>query len=119
MEANLKWVVAKRRREERNFPGAEKIMEQFERGPPRLRVGVLPDGRAPLRGGADLFSGGEKVGAVTSGGFGPSFGGPVAMGYVQAAFTKKGTHLDAMLRGTPRPCAVAGMPFVQHNYRKD
>jgi aminomethyltransferase len=119
IEANLKWTIPKRRREERNFAGAARIMAQLETAPARLRVGIRPDGRAPIREGAELFSGGEKIGTVTSGGFGPTFDGPVAMGYVRSDLAKTGTKLEAMLRGTPRPVEVAALPFVKNNYKKD
>lgn len=119
IDANLKWVIPKRRREEANFPGAEKILSQLSGGTYILRVGIKPEGAAPIREKTELFVGDKKVGVVTSGGFGPTFGGPVAMGYVDANFAKTGTKLNAMLRGTPRPCEVAALPFVKHNYKKD
>lgn len=118
-EANLKWVVPKRRRDEANFPGAEIILNQFREGTARLRVGLQPEGRAPLREGTEIFSEeGKKIGLVTSGGFGPTADAPVAMGYVEKEFAKTGTKIHAMLRGTPRPMAVAALPFVEHKYRK-
>jgi aminomethyltransferase len=119
VEGNLKWVIAKRRREEANFAGAAVIMKQMEAGAPRTRVGIRPEGPAPMREGTEIFADGKKIGLITSGGFGPSFGGPVAMGYVDSAFAKTGTKLNAMLRGSPRPCEVAAMPFVKHGYKKD
>ena len=119
VDANLKWVIAKRRREEANFAGAEKIMQQMKGGTYILRVGIKPEGAAPIREKTELFAGGKKVGVVTSGGFGPTFGGPVAMGYVNSDHAKAGTKLDAMLRGTPRPCEIVTLPFVKHNYKKD
>lgn len=118
VESNLKWVIPKRRREEKNFCGADKIADEFLNGTPTLRVGIRPEGRAPVREGTELFLNGEKVGIITSGGFGPTFDGPVAMGYVRADLAKTGTKLDAMLRGTPRPCEVAALPFVKTNYKK-
>ena len=119
IEANLKWVIPKRRREEQNFPGAAKIMEQMKNGAAKLRVGIKPEGKAPIREGTELFSAdGKKIGVITSGSFGPSFDGPVAMGYVEAAFAATGTKINAMLRGTPRPCEVAALPFVKHTYKK-
>jgi aminomethyltransferase len=119
VEASLKWTIPKRRREEKNFAGAARIMPQFEAAPARLRVGIRPEGRAPIREGAELFSGGEKIGTITSGGFGPTFDGPVAMGYVRSDLAKTGTKLEALLRGTPRPVEVAALPFVKTNYKKD
>jgi aminomethyltransferase len=119
VEANLKWTIPRRRREEKNFCGAEKIVSQFEKGTDRLRVGIRPEGRAPVREGAELFLNGEKVGVITSGGFGPTLDAPVAMGYVRSDLTKIGTKLEALLRGTPRPCTVAALPFVKSHYKKD
>jgi aminomethyltransferase len=119
IDANLKWVIPKRRREEKNFPGAEKIMKQLDGGTYILRVGIKPEGRAPIREKTELFVGDKKVGVITSGGFGPSVDGPVAMGYVNADCAKTGTKLTAMLRGMPRPCEVAALPFVKNNYKKD
>jgi aminomethyltransferase len=119
VEANLKWVIPKRRREEKSFPAAGKIMGQMESGTARTRVGLKPEGRAPIREGTELFLNGEKIGTVTSGGFGPTFDGPVAMGYVRGDLAKVGTKVDAMLRGSARPVEVAALPFVKNNYKKD
>jgi aminomethyltransferase len=119
IDASLKWVIPKRRREEANFPAAEKIMKQLKEGTYILRVGLKPEGAAPIREKTELFVGDKKVGVVTSGGFGPTFGGPVAMGYVNSDHAKPGTKVNAMLRGTPRPVEVVALPFVKHNYKKD
>ncbi len=120
VEANLKWVIQKRRREEGGFCGADKIGSQMKLGAAHLRVGIKPEGKAPLREGTELFStDGKKIGIVTSGGFGPSVDGPVAMGYVYTEFSAPGTRLNAMLRGTLRPCEVAVLPFIKPNYKKD
>lgn len=119
VEANLKWVIQKRRREEKNFLGADKILKQYETGTPRLRVGIKPEGKAPVREGTELFSSdNKKIGVITSGGFGPSVDGPVAMGYVETAFAANGTKLSAMVRGTPRPCEIAPLPFIPQNYKR-
>ncbi len=120
IEANLKWVIAKRRREEKNFAGAAVIMKQMTEGTKRLRVGIRPEGKAPMREGTALVDAvGKEIGIITSGGFGPSCDAPVAMGYVETAFAKTGTEIHAMLRGQPRPCTVAATPFIQQNYKKD
>jgi len=120
VEANLKWVVAKRRRTEKNFAGADVIMRQLEQGTSRLRVGIRPEGKAPMREGTELVDAdGKKIGVITSGGFGPSCDAPVAMGYVDTAFAATGTQIHAMLRGQMRPCTVAATPFIQQNYKKD
>lgn len=121
VEANLRWVVSKPRRaggeREGGYPGAEIIMQQFETGATRLRVGILPQGRAPVREGCDLVNDeGETVGSVTSGTFGPSVGAPVAMGYVSAPHAAVGTELKAIVRGREMPVSIAKMPFVPHRY---
>ena len=117
IEADLAWAIQKRRRAEGGFPGAETILKQLAEGPPRRRVGLRPEGRAPMREGTRLKDGaGQDVGHVTSGGFGPTLGAPVAMGYVTAAAAAEGTELQAEVRGKLLPCRVAAMPFVQHNY---
>lgn len=120
VDANLKWVIGKRRREEANFPGAHKIMKQLEEGAYMKRVGIQPEGRAPLREKTELHDDqGRKVGTITSGGFGPTVNTPVAMGYVAIDQARTGTKLNAMLRGEPRPCTVVDLPFVKHTYKKD
>ena len=120
VEANLKWAIGKRRREEANFAGAATIMAQMKQGTTRLRVGIRPLDRAPVRENTDLTDGtGKKAGVVTSGGFGPSLNAPVAMAYVESAQAKTGTRLFALVRGTPRAVEVCPLPFVQTNYKKD
>jgi aminomethyltransferase len=117
IEAGLNWVIGKRRRAEGGYPGHAVVADQLANGPRRRRVGILPEGRQPAREGTALNdAAGNPVGTITSGGFGPSFGGPVAMGYVDAAHAKDGTALQAIVRGQPRPAAVAPMPFVPHRY---
>jgi aminomethyltransferase len=120
IEANLKWVIQKRRREEGGFCGADKILAQLEKGPAKLRVGIKPEGKAPVREGTEILTlDGKKIGTITSGGFGPSVDGPVAMGYVESAFSTEGTKLQVMLRGTARPCEVAALPFIKPGYKRD
>ncbi|WP_420408222.1 glycine cleavage system aminomethyltransferase GcvT [Hoeflea sp.] len=125
VEANLKWAIQKARRtggdREGGFPGADLILKQFETGPSRLRVGLRPAGKAPVRAGAELYeneTGGDPVGTVTSGGFGPSAGHPVAMGYVPAALSAEGTSLFAEVRGKRLELAVAALPFVTPGYKR-
>lgn len=125
VDANLKWAIQKVRRKggarEGGFPGADVILPQFENGASRIRVGLQPTGKAPVRAGAALFetdSGGEAIGTVTSGGFGPSAGGPVAMGYVPAAQTATGTKIFAEVRGKRLELAVAALPFVPSTYKR-
>lgn len=117
VEADLVWAMQKRRREQGGFPGAALVQRQLAEGPSRRRVGLKPEGRAPVREGTVLQNEhGDVVGKVTSGGFGPTVGGPVAMAYVDAGLAAEGTPLQAMVRGKPLPCRVAALPFVPHNF---
>lgn len=117
VEANLAWSIGKRRREEGNFPGAEVILRQLRDGPARLRVGVAPDGRAPARAHTEVVDAdGQPIGEITSGGFGPSVNGPIAMGYIRASHAAEGTAVRLMVRGTPRDARIARLPFVPHHY---
>lgn len=117
IEADLKWAIPKRRREEANFPGAERILRELDQGPQRRRVGVQPLGRAPAREGAPIeTAAGEEIGVITSGGFGPSAQAPVAMGYVAADKAETGTKINLMVRGKAQPAKIADLPFVPHRY---
>lgn len=117
VEGNISFVLGKRRREEGGFPGAERILKEEAEGPARLRVGILPEGRAPAREGVEIQSqDGRRIGEITSGGFGPTAGGPVAMGYVDKAFAATGTPVQLMVRGKALPAKIADMPFVPHRY---
>ena len=116
VEAALNFAIAKARRESGGFPGAERILGELKDGPSRIRVGLKPAGRAPVRDGADILSGGGTIGTVTSGGFGPSVGGPVAMGYVETSFREPGTEIRLSGRRDPEPATVAKLPFVPHRY---
>ncbi len=118
IEAGLNWVIPKHRREAGGFPGADRILRELKDGPSRKRVGILPEGRAPAREHTEIQADGETIGEVTSGGFGPTTGGPVAMGYVRADHAKPDTLLDLMIRGKPRPASVVKMPFTPHRYAK-
>ena len=125
VEAALEWAIQKVRRtggaRAGGFPGADVILPQFETGASRRRVGLKPEGRAPVRSGAVLTTdpeGAHVVGTVTSGGFGPSFEGPVAMGYVSANLTEPGTALFAGVRGKFLPVTVAALPFVANTFKR-
>jgi aminomethyltransferase len=119
VEANLVWAIQKRRREQGGFPGAGIVQRQIAEGPQRRRVGILPEGRAPARAHTEIANEhGEVVGEVTSGGFGPSVGGPIAMGYVRSDLAAIGTRLHLMVRGKALPAKVAAMPFVPHRYHR-
>src|SRR5262249_3846977 len=123
IEAGLAWSIAKRRREAGGFPGAAIIQRQLAEGPARKRVGIRPEGRQPARDHSEIHDGsgngaGRKLGEVTSGGFGPSVNGPIAMGYVAAEAAKPGQALNLLVRGKPLPAKVAALPFVAHNYNR-
>jgi aminomethyltransferase len=125
VEGALEWSIQKSRRHggarAGGFPGADKILSQLEQGAPRRRVGLRPEGRAPVREGAPLFADAAsslQIGAVTSGGFGPSINTPVAMGYLPASHTAIGGLVFAELRGQRLPLRVAAMPFVPNTYKR-
>ena len=110
-------VASKRRREEANFPGAARILMERENGPVSKRVGLIVEGRQPVReGAAVLDKDGSEVGKVTSGGFAPTLGAPIAMAYVPAAMAEVGTVVQINQRGKTHQATVAPMPFVPHRY---
>ncbi len=121
VEASLLWALSKSRRADGErpggYPGAEVIMKQMAEGVSRKRVGLKPEGRMPVREGAKIFDDdGHEVGVVTSGGFGPTVEGPVAMGYVRTHLAKPETRLHALVRGKQVPITVARLPFVPQRY---
>jgi aminomethyltransferase len=117
IEAALAWSIQKRRRTEGGFPGAKRIQDALANGPNRQRVGLRPDGRAPAREGAEIVSvDGAPIGVVTSGGFGPSVNGPIAMGYVARGHAAAGTPVSLMVRGKPLSARVVTLPFHPHAY---
>ncbi len=119
VEAAIAWSIPKRRRAEGGFPGAARIHDELAGGPARKRVGIRPEGRAPARAGTQIRSEGDQpVGTVTSGGFGPTVGAPVAMGYVAASHAEPGTRLHLLVRGKPLPAEVVKLPFVPHRTRR-
>jgi aminomethyltransferase len=125
VEAGLSWAIQKVRRRggarEGGFPGDEIILRQLEHGAPRHRVGLRPEGRAPARAGASLFAAEDtnaQIGAVTSGGFGPSLNAPIAMGYLPTALAASGMTVFAELRGKRLPVAVAPLPFIEPKYKR-
>lgn len=119
IEAGLAWTISKRRREEGGFPGADVILDQLAKNPARKRVGIRPQGKAPARAHAEITDGdGSVIGEITSGGFGPTVGGPVAMGYVAWEHAKVGTAVNLMVRGKALPGKIEKLPFTEHRYSK-
>ena len=124
VENSLSWAIQKVRRRGGSraggFPGADVILNQLDAGAARRRVGLRPEGRAPVRGGALLFAaadGGEPLGRITSGGFGPSVDAPIAMGYLPASLSMIGARVFADLRGKREPATVVTLPFVKPHYK--
>ena len=118
VEAGLTFGINKRRRAEGGFPGAERIQRELAEGTSRKWVGLALDGRMAAREGADLFAGSTKVGTVTSGGFSPTLGHPIAMAYVDTAHAAHGTELEIEVRGKRLPARVVPTPFVPHRYHR-
>jgi aminomethyltransferase len=116
VEAGLLWSVGKERRAQGGFPGAAVVQGQIAEGAPRKRIGLLPDGKAIAREGAEIVADGKIVGKVTSGGFGPTIGRAVAMGYVDKMHAAKGAKVELVVRGKPAPAEIVPMPFVKHAY---
>ncbi|MCG6573602.1 glycine cleavage system aminomethyltransferase GcvT [Pseudomonas sp. AF32] len=121
VEASLLWAVSKVRRADGaragGFPGAQTVFAQQQNGVNRKRVGLLPQERTPVREGAEVVNeAGENIGTVCSGGFGPTLGGPLAMGYLDIAYTALDTPVWAMVRGKKVPMLVSKMPFVPQRY---
>ncbi|GAA6182009.1 glycine cleavage system aminomethyltransferase GcvT [Shimia sp. NS0008-38b] len=125
VEGALTWAIQKIRRADGaragGFPGADRIFGDLAEGVARKRVGLAPAGRAPMRAGTQLFAaadGGDPIGEVTSGGFGPTINGPVAMGYVGAAQAVIGTEIFGEVRGKRLPVLVAKTPLVPANFKR-
>ena len=123
VEAALAWAIQKARRpggdRAGGFPGDDRILQELADGPERLRVGLRPTSRAPMREGTALFApDATPLGAVTSGGFGPSVEAPIAMGYVASAFATPGTALIGEVRGRQMPVTVSELPFHPTTYKR-
>ena len=124
-QASLNWAIQKIRRtggdRSGGFPGADIILAELSKGASQKRVGLRPDGRAPMREGVQLFEsldGETPIGTITSGGFGPTVGGPIAMGYVPIGHTAQGTTVFGELRGKRQPLTVTALPFVPANFKR-
>ena len=119
IEAGLQWSIQKRRRVEGGFIGAERVQRELAEGVARKRVGIKPEGRAPARDGTEIQdSTGRKIGVITSGGFGPTVNGPVAMGYVETASAVIGTKIQLIVRGQALPAVVCALPFVPNTFKR-
>jgi aminomethyltransferase len=119
IEAGLAFSIGKRRKLARDFPAAERLMSELLEGTVRKRVGFRVLDKVPAREGAEIVDkAGRVIGRITSGGFGPSVGAPIAMGYVETEFGADGTEFAVMVRGAARPVQVAPMPFVPHRYKR-
>ena len=118
IEAGLAFGINKRRRTEGGFPGAERILRELAEGTARRLAGLTLEGRGAAREGAEVYAGERKVGTVTSGGFSPTLGHPIAMAYVEAAYAADGTELEIEVRGKRLPARVVPMPFVPHRYHR-
>ncbi len=117
VEAGLLWSIQKHRRTQGGFIGAARVQKDIAERPPRRRVGIQPDGRAPAREGTIIQNtDGKDIGVITSGGFGPSAEGPVAMGYVKRRYSRAGTDVNLLIRGKAKPAKVVKVPFVPNNF---
>ncbi|MPT47144.1 MAG: glycine cleavage system aminomethyltransferase GcvT [Sphingobium sp.] len=116
--ADLGFAILKRRREEGGYIGHERVVADLAGGPPVRRVGLTIEGRLPAREGCPIFAGERQIGHITSGGFAPSVGGPIAMGWIEASLSAAGTALEIEVRGKRIGATVAPMPFVPHRYHR-
>ena len=119
VEANLKWAISKNRIASGGFIGFEKIKYQIEKGVSKVRVGIKPEGRIIAREKTIIFSKDNKnIGEITSGTFGPSVQGPVAMGYIENSFSKIDTKVFLEVRGKKHPASISNLPFYKKSYVK-
>jgi len=116
VSADLTFALSKKRRERGGYLGHGPVMEALDNGPATKRVGLKLEGRMPAREGAEVFAGDTKIGAVTSGGFSPTLGQPIAMAYIDTAYTDAGTELVCKVRNKSLPATITSMPFVSHKY---
>ncbi len=118
VQGNASFAISKRRRADGGFAGADRILKALAEGPSKKLVGFAVDGKMPVREGAPIFAGDTQVGTITSGGFAPSVGAPIAMGFVAAGHNAIGTALEAEVRGKRVALTVSAMPFVPHHYHR-
>jgi len=119
VEAHLTWSIQKRRRQEGGFLGTQRIIDEIAEGARRKRVGIRPEGRAPAREGTEIQdTSGNTIGYITSGGYGPTAQGPVAMGYVDSAFAQPGSEIALIIRNKTHAAQIVTLPFVPHRYKR-
>ncbi len=119
IEARLQWIIPKRRRQEANFPGSQRILNEISKEPSKKRVGILPEGRSPIRDGATILNQeGKECGYITSGGFSPSLKMPICMGYVNSDI-KKSHSIFLEQRQKKIPAQIVNLPFIRHSYTKN
>lgn len=118
VSAGLAFTISPRRRQTGGYPGAERIGELLASGPERLRVGLELPGRQPSREGAPVLAGDREIGRVTSGGFSPTLGRPIAMAYVEREHAGPGTPLSILVRDRRLDATVVNFPFVPHRYHR-
>ena len=119
IEANLKWAISKNRLIDGGFIGSNNIVNQIKEGTNQIRVGIKPEGRLIAREKTKIFNKEEEtIGEVTSGTFGPSVNGPIAMGFIDKKFAKKETRIFLEVRGKKHPANICGLPFYKKSYAK-
>ncbi len=118
VQGDLAFAISKRRRADGGFAGADHILGVLANGADKKRVGFAVDGRMPVREGAPIFAGTQQVGVITSGGFAPTVGAPIAMGFVATSHSSPGTALEAEVRGKRVGLTLTAMPFVPHHYHR-
>ena len=119
VEAGLMWSISKRRRSEGGFIGWPRVQHELAEGPRRKRIGIKPEGRAPARDGTIITDlSGRHIGIITSGGFGPTVGGPIAMGYAETPSSVPGTPVQLIVRDKPMPAAIVKLPFVPNRFKR-
>ena len=119
IEANLKWAISKNRLIDGGFIGSDNIVNQIKEGTNQIRVGIKPEGRLIAREKTKIFNKEEEtIGEVTSGTFGPSVNGPIAMGFIDKKFAKKETRIFLEVRGKKHPANICGLPFYKKSYAK-
>ena len=118
IQADLGFAVSSSRVNKKDFRGAEKIINEINTGPEFSRVGLLPEGKRPVRKDTLIYKNGEKIGKVTSGGYGPSIGSPISMGSIKSQFNKTNGQLEAQIGNNLIPLKITSFPFVPHKYHR-